>query len=741
MDNKKLLLDETLLFTGNGYIGVRGNFEEGYQKGYDTIRGTYINGFHEIVDISYGEDAYGLPKTSQKMLNVIDTQSIYIYFNGEGFSLFTGEIIKLERKLDIENGYSIRNIEWKSPEGHHIIIEIKRMTSFVHKELFTIDYKITSLNFIGEVKIVSTVHGDVSNYSNINDPRVASGHTKLLNITDVHLGYNAITMSAEAKRSNMKMAVTTIHSIPMSLKKSDDLVTAYNSVNIGIDETIKFTKYTVFTDSLRHDNYVDDGLKILIDVQVEGIHLLYAKQKEYLDEFWKYSKIEVNGEPFVEESVNYSIYQLLASVGKDGKSNVCAKGLSGEGYEGHYFWDTEIYVIPFFTLTNPDIANKLIEYRYSTLEHAKDRALELGHSRGAKIPWRTISGSECSAYFPAGTAQYHINADVAYSIIQNYLFTKNMDMIMEYGYEVLYETARLWLDTGHYYNDTFRIDAVTGPDEYTAIVNNNYYTNAMVKYHLYWTSLFAKKLKENNELEWNGLKNRLNITYEELDEIINASESMYLPINEEMQISLQDDSFMSKKKWDIKNTPKDKFPLLLHFHPLAIYRHKVLKQADVVLAHFLLDNESDEIINNSYHYYEKLTTHDSSLSPCVYSMMASRINETEKAYTYFKKTLRLDLDNLHLNTKDGLHIANAGGTFMTIVYGFAGLRIKEDGLHLKPTLPDEWTDYSFRLNYLGKQVKITIGSNIKVVCDDEIQIIIDSSKYVINKELEIDYEK
>lgn len=736
MNNKKLMLEETLFFTGNGYIGIRGNFEEGYKNDYDSIRGTYINGFYETVDVVYGEDAFGFPKTSEKIVNVIDAQSIIIYLDGEEFSLFSGEIIKLDRKLDIENGCSIRNIEWISPKGHHMLIEIKRMTSFEFLELFTIDYKITSLNFIGEVKIMSSVCGDVSNYSNDKDPRVASGHTKLLKVEDIMCEDNIITMTAYTNTSNMKVATTTSHSVKMKLEKSNDLVLAFYSKNILIGETINFTKYVVYTDNYRHVDYIGEGLKILKEVQLIGINKLYNMQRDYLNIFWKYSKIEIKDQSIIEDSINYNTYQLLASAGRDGKSNVSAKGLSGEGYEGHYFWDTEIYVLPFFTLTNPKIAENLMKFRHFTLDGARKRALDLGHLKGVKIPWRTISGKECSTYFPAGTAQYHINSDVAYSIIQNYLFSNNINMMIDFGFELLIETARLLSDAGHFYKGEFRIDAVTGPDEYTAVVNNNYYTNKMAKYHMYYIGVIANKIKEY-DVKWHGLKSKLELTDIELEEFKKISENMYLPIDNDLNISLQDDSFMAKKEWDIKNTPKDKFPLLLYYHPLTIYRHKVLKQADVVLAHFLLDDETDEIMSNSYSYYENYTTHDSSLSPCVYSMMAARLQDEEKAYDYFMKTLRLDLDNLHHNTKDGLHIANAGGTYMSIVYGFAGFRIKENGIHIKPILPKSWHQYSFSLNYLGALVTITIGNSIKIRCDKAVVIYIDNVKHTIKGEFEL----
>lgn len=742
LEGKELLVDESLLYTGNGYIGVRGNFEEGYPESYGTIRGAYIGGFYETIDVEYGESAHGFPKTAQKLINVFDAQSIKIEIDGEQFSLFQGEVLKLHREMNIEEGYSLRDVEWISPKGHHLKLEIKRMTSFETLELMLIDYKITSVNYSGSIGVSSSIDGDVSNYTNPNDPRVASKHAKVLSIKEKKIGDQSVCVMGVTNRSKLEMAATVAHDIPMNYKILDKSIEGYAQLEIAEGASVTFTKYIVYTDSIRYSDIAGQGKKIIENAMAQGKEYWYAAQKKYLDIFWKYSKIDVEGEGDVEDSLNYNIYQLLASVGKDIYSNISAKGLSGEGYEGHYFWDTEIYIIPFFTLTNPSIAKNLLMFRYNTLPYAKEEALIMGHKKGAKIPWRTISGSECSAYFPGGSAQYHINADVAYSNIQYYLYTLDLDYIRDYGYEILYETARLWLEIGHFNEQgQFMITGVTGPDEYTAIVNNNYYTNAMAGYHLQWTVKFSQLLKERYPSSWEGWVNKLQITEDEINSMDRAGQRMFLPYSEELGINLQDDGFLNKKEWDFENIPKEKYPLVLNYHPLIIYSHKVLKQADTVLCHLLLDDAPEDVIKNSYYYYEKLTTHDSSLSPCVYSMMASRINNPEKAHHYLMDTLRLDLDNLHGNTKDGLHIANAGGAYMAIAYGFGGLRIKEDGLHLRPIKPPHWSRLTFRLNFRGALIKVTLGDQLLIEADQPIDIMIDNREYHIENRMEINYHE
>lgn len=713
LDNQNLLLNESLLSLGNGYLGVRGNFEEGYKSKDSSIRGTYINAFHDETEINYGEKLHAFPEIQQKILNVIDAQTINIYLDDEQFSLFEGEILHLERNLHMDKGYSERIVHWKSAKGKEVKIHFKRLISFVTKELFAIEVKIVPVNNIKLVKIVSIVEGKVSNFVDKNDPRVASGHATRLHISEVrqHESFSIVKNITYAT----KLEVACVTSSELNrveyeyVSKITDSSVEETYLCNG-NEPIQFTKYNVYTDTLRHGkDIVDEALAIhqqLEDISFENLLLV---QRDYLDHYWHNADVKISGEDSLQEGIRFNLFQLLQSVGKEQQSNISAKGLSGEGYEGHYFWDTEIYIFPVFLMTNPEMAKNLLIQRYSILESARVRAKEMGHKKGALFPWRTITGPESSAFFPAGTAQYHISADIAYSYIQYYLVTKDEEFLKYYMAELLFETARLWIDAGHMKEGLFRIDCVTGPDEYTCIVNNNYYTNVMAKHNLLWAAKLYNLLKEDDSKLLNQLGDKLNLSEQEVSEWIDAGEKMYLPYDEKYKINAQDDSFLQKDRWDLANTPKEKFPLLLNYHPLTLYRYQVCKQADTVLAHFLLEDEQDlETMNNSYNYYEQITTHDSSLSSCIFSVMASKFGDKAKAYEYFRKTARLDLDNTHGNTKDGLHMANMGGTWLAIVYGFAGLRVKESGLSLAPVLPDNWNSLEFHLLYQNRTINIKI---------------------------------
>ncbi|PSL41406.1 alpha,alpha-trehalose phosphorylase [Planomicrobium soli] len=711
LDNPNLLVNESLLSLGNGYLGVRGNFEEGYKEDYKSIRGTYINAFHDETEITYGEKLYGFPETQQKILNVIDAQTVQIYLDGELFSLFEGEVLFCERNLHMDKGFAERIVHWISPQGKEVKIYFRRLVSFVTRELFALDIEVEAISPISHVKFVSTVNGDVSNFVDKEDPRLASGHAKRLHVTEVRQENRFSIVKDTTYVTNLEVACVSCSAIESGSHTYDSKATDSSVEETYVcegEEPFRFTKLNVYTDTMRHgSNVAEKAVNILASLQNKPFEELLAEQKTYLDAYWEVADIAIDGDVRVQEGIRFNLYQLLQSVGKDPASNISAKGLSGEGYEGHYFWDTEIYIFPVFLMTNPEIAKNLLLHRYSILDSARQRAKEMGHSQGALFPWRTITGSENSAFFPAGTAQYHISADIAYSYIQYYLATKDEEFMKDYMAEVLFETARLWADAGHMQNGRFRIDSVTGPDEYTCIVNNNYYTNAMAKHNLLWAAKVYELLKAVDSDRLHHLASQLGLTETEVGIWQSAGVNMYLPYDETLGINAQDDSFLQKARWDLKNTPSEKYPLLLNYHPLTLYRYQVLKQADTVLAHFLLEDEQDfETIKNSYDYYEQITTHDSSLSSCVHSIMASKLGYQEKAYDYFNETARLDLENTHKNTKDGLHMANMGGTWLGIVYGFAGLRLKENGLSLAPALPVEWNSLEFRLRYQGRLLKV-----------------------------------
>lgn len=743
LNNDDLMLNETVFHNANGYIGIRGNLEEGYPAGYDTIRGSYINGFYNISEMKQAEKLYGMAEEKQTMVNVADTQSILLQLGEETFSMFQGTVLESKRLLDMEHGFTSRVIKWRSPKGKEAEIIIKRMTSFYQLSLFTIEYSVKALNFSGDIRFISGHKGNVLNYSNPGDPRVAgesfvhilpekmaienqtsyitsrtsksglyicTGVTNLLSkegtSTDTSPCTNADTNAYKSAGTNANISTDTCIGT-CTMKKEEESIDAVIDSAIQMGEIVTLTKYTVFADTIRYADCKAGAEGEMKKALSLSLNELYDRQRIYLNSYWKNSFVRIDGDDELSLAVNYNLYQLMQSVGKDEHCNIAAKGLSGEGYEGHYFWDTEMYILPYFILTNPDIARNLLEYRYKILDLARENAKLLGHKKGALYPWRTIMGKECSGYFPSGSAQYHINGDIAYAVTSYYLATKDMDFIAEKGGEIIFETARLWMDAGCFYKDQFRINEVTGPDEYTCLVNNNYYTNASAKYNLEWAVKFYHLLIKEEKLA--PIVDKIGIREEEIKEFEKAADQMYLPYDEELKINPQDDSFLEKKVWDFAHTPKENYPLLLHYHPMYLYRHQVCKQADTVLAHFIFEDfQPVEIIRKSYEYYEKITTHDSSLSACIFSIMASKLGYVDKAYDYFGDSAMLDLYNTHQNSKDGIHTANMGGNYMAIVYGFGGLRLKEKGLYFAPKLPKEWKGYEFKIIYEGSHMEVKV---------------------------------
>jgi alpha,alpha-trehalose phosphorylase len=741
-------VNESLFSIGNGYIGLRGNFEEGYTGSKGTsLEGTYINGFYESELIKYGEVAYGYAEKSQTMLNVTNSKIIKLHIDDEEFDMLKGEVLSYERTLNFRDGVLRRNIIWNSPKGKRVKILVERLVSFKRKNIYAIHYEVTPLNFTGCIKITSALDGNISNITTENDPRVGSGlKGRVLSVEHKKIEDLSGALVQRTKNTNFLLACAMQHVITANDYTVDNIeeelkVSVEININAEKDSTIKLDKFVAYTTS-RDFNKEEVLVKAeaeTLEAKGSGYENLLEEQKEFLKDFWYRTDIEIEGDDSLQQGVRFNMFHLLQSVGRDGKTNIAAKGLTGEGYEGHYFWDTEIYMFPFFLYTNPEISRKLLEYRYSILPKARERARVMSHKRGALYPWRTIDGEECSAYYPAGTAQYHLNADIAFAVKRYMEAVEDKEFLINFGAEILFETARLFADLGSFIKskgDKFCINEVTGPDEYSALVNNNCYTNLMARENLNYALEVALWMKDNDKEAYNKLVEKIDLKEEELDLWKKAAENMYIPYNEELKIHPQDDSFLDRSPWDFDNTPKENYPLLIHYHPLVIYRHQVCKQADLVLGEVLLSHKfSLEQKKRDFDFYEKLTTHDSSLSTCIFSIAACEIGYYAKAYDYFINTARMDLDNMHGNTRDGIHAANMAGTWMCLINGFGGVRVYDNKLSVNPYIPDQWKKYRFKISYRGRLIEVTVdktGTSYKLLEGNSITIIENGTELLIN---------
>ena len=732
---------ETLYALSNGYLGIRGCFEEGTPAHHS---GTFVNGFHELWPIIYPEEAYGFAKTGQTMLNVPDSTIIQLYVDDEPFTLQTADLLRYQRALDMRAGTLERDVLWETPTGKQIAIKSCRLVSFEHRHLAAIAYEITVLNADAAVDIVSKIHYDPTTQSSksptpYNDPRRSrefASRVLLPQSCDV-LGYRLV-LAQQTRESKMTLACGVDHTLVSdcaftnSKKCGEDTGEIAFSAQAKAGVPIKLVKYMTY-----HTGYSTPATELCmraarsLDRAIEqGFESIQASQRQYLDDFWLRSDVQIEGNPdfddwsaldgrpdfdhridALQQAIHFSLFHVLQASSRTDGLGLPAKGLTGKGYEGHYFWDTEIYVLPFLSYTQPQLAKNLLKFRYSLLDKARRRARAV-NQKGALFPWRTINGEEASAYYAAGTAQYHINADIVYGLRKYVEVTGDTDFLYGEGAEILVETARLWCDLGFFSercSGQFCIHGVTGPDEYNTVVNNNLYTNLMARENLQYAVLTLQTLKEKQPQRFAALIHDVGLDPAEIAVWKKAADHMYLPYDERLKIHLQHDGFLDEKVWDFENTPASQYPLLLHFHPLFIYRHQVIKQADLVLAMFLLGNEfSMAQKQQNFEYYDALTTGDSSLSVCIQSIMASEIGEVEKAFRYATYAIIMDLGNLSGNVKDGCHIASMGGSWMTMVYGFGGLRDYDGQISFDPKLPIEFNRLQFSLTIRGQLLNVDI---------------------------------
>jgi alpha,alpha-trehalose phosphorylase len=716
---------ETIFSIGNGYLGLRGNFDEGRPI---HQRGTFVNGFHETWPIVYGEEAYGFAKTGQTILNVPDGKILKLYVDDEPLYLPTANLLEFNRTLDMKAGTLDRRVLWETPAGKQVLVESRRLVSFEHRHLAAISYRVTVVNAAAPVVISSQLANVEERASEHLDPRKAKGFAQEpLLPRRSYSGDQRVVLGYEVRNSKMTLACGADHLIEtgcphrVETECNDDVGKVVFTVSALAGEPITITKYLTYHTSRGRpvDELCNRAERTLDRAVRDGFDELVRGQRAYLAEFWGRSDVQVDSDPELmgrprgefQQAIRWNLLQILQAVGRAEGVGVPAKGLTGQAYEGHYFWDTEIYVLPFLTYTSPRVARNLLRFRHSMLDKARERAREL-HQKGALFPWRTINGEEASAFYAAGTAQYHLNADIMYALKKYVDVTGDTELLADEGAEMLVETARMWHDLGFFSprkGGRFCIHAVTGPDEYTTVVDNNLFTNLMARLNLHYASSSVAALRERDPERFAALVHRTGLEPEEIDAWWRAADAIYLPYDEEAGIHLQDSDFLDHPVWDFEHTPPENYPLLLHFHPLTIYRHQVIKQADVVLAMFLLGNEfAADVKKRNFDYYDPLTTGDSSLSACIQSIAAAEIGYMDKAMEYGRYAVLMDLADVGHNVSDGCHIASMGGTWMVMVYGFAGMRDFDGQVRFRPRLPDELTRLQFPLTIRGQIVDVAI---------------------------------
>ena len=740
---------ETALALSNGYLGVRAVPEEGRPA---FSPGVFVNGFHETWPIIHAEDAYGLARVGQTIVNVPDASTIELYVDDEPLFVPTARTPEYRRVLDMRNGVLTRQLMWATPSGKHARVRSSRLVSLEHRHVLAVSYEVT-LDHRAPVVLCSRVvnranAGRLDSGGAVNDPRIARrlGRRVLEPRVVDHVG-GRLVLGYQTVDSGMSLGVTVDHVLDVpsahqiSVTADPDTSEYIVTVDAQPDVPIRVAKYAAYHTAHRATvgELLERGHRTLDRVAPAGFEQLRDEQRRCLDRFWDRADVTIEDtlrHPVrMQQAVRWNLFHLAQATWRAENAGIPAKGLTGDAYDGHYFWDTETWVLPFLAYTQPRVARNLLRFRHGMLDKARARARDL-ELRGALFPWRTISGDEASAYHLAGTAQFHLNADIAYAIRRYVDVRGDTGLLLESGVEILVETARMWLDLGFIGGDSrFHIHGVTGPDEYTAMVDDNAYTNLMARLNLRYAAATVRQFLSEYPREFARLRADLSLGDSEPDDWDHAAERMYVPHDAVRRITPQDATFLTHERWDFSDAATDGFPLLLHHHPLTMYRRQVLKQADVVMAMFLLGNEfSLEQKRRNFEYYDPITTGDSSLSASIQSIVASEIGSEEAACRYLDFALLVDLADVAGNVSDGVHIASAAGSWMAMVFGFGGVRDFDGRLVIDPRLPRRFNSLAFSLRFRDRQIRVHLthdSERIRLDEGDPLEVVIRGEEQVL----------
>ncbi|MFJ4467477.1 glycoside hydrolase family 65 protein [Streptomyces sp. NPDC089424] len=697
---------ESVFALSNGHLGWRGNLDEGEPHG---IPGSYLNGFYEAHALPYAEGGYGYPESGQTAINVTNGKVIRLLVGDEPFDLRYGKVHSHERVLDLRAGLLHRHCEWTSPAGSTVRLHSTRLVSFTQRAIAAVAYEVEALDAAVRIVLQSELIANEQLPTVSGDPRTAAVLKSPLESEENRASGNRLLLVHATRRSKLRIATAADHTVEgpagtqTSSESTADVARLTVTTQLAAGEKLRIEKMVAYGWSRMRSlpavrDQVEAALAAASSTRWEG---LVEEQRTYLQRFWERSDVEVDGDDELQQAIRFALFHVLQAGARAEQRAIPGKGLTGTGYDGHTFWDTETFVLPLLTYTSPGAVAEALRWRQATLPAARERARQLG-LRGATFPWRTIDGAECSAYWPAGTAAFHINADVADSVIRYVSATGDEDFARSSGVELLVETARLWMSLGHQdHRGLFHIDGVTGPDEYSAIVNDNTYTNLMAARNLRGAAQAVDRYPDDAAA--------LGADGREAASWRHAAESMHIPYNEDLGVHEQHAGFTDRQPWDFAGTRPDQYPLMLNFPYFDIYRKQVVKQADLVLAMYTCGDCFDmEHKSRNFDYYESLTVRDSSLSACCQAVVAAEVGNERMAYEYAVEAAFIDLNDLHMNTRDGLHIASLAGTWMALVGGFGGMRHNEDNLTFVPRLPEKFSRLAFHMIIWGRRLRVEI---------------------------------
>jgi alpha,alpha-trehalose phosphorylase len=704
LDLETLAQTESVLALSNGHIGLRANLDEGEPYG---VPGTYVNGFYEARALPYPESAYGYPEAGQTVVNVTDGKVMRLQVDDEPFDVRYGRLLSHERVLDFRDGLLRRRAEWESPAGQKVRVSSTRLVSFTQRAVAAILYEVEALDDRARVVVQSELVANQPLPAPSRDPRSAGAPSANLRSEDfVHHDTGAVLVHT-TEGSGLRLAAGMDHMVEEPGKTGTwgqgdpDLARITVAAQLEAGQRLRIVKFLAYGWSRERSAPAlrDQVEAALAAARYGGWEGLLAEQRAYLDDFWNRADVRLEGDAELQQAVRFALFHVLQSAARAERRAIPAKGLTGPGYDGHTFWDTESFVLPVLTYTAPAAVADELRWRHSTLQLARERAGQLGLS-GAAFPWRTIHGEECSGYWPASTAAVHINADIADAVVRYRAATDDDEFELDAGLEILVETARLWRSVGHHDRQgRFRIDGVTGPDEYSALADNNVYTNLMAQRNLRAAADAAGRHPRHAAT--------LGVEAEEAASWRDAAEAMMVPYDEDVGVHPQAEGFTQHELWDFQATRADQYPLLLHFPYLDLYRKQVVKQADLVLAlHVRGDAFTPEEKARDFAYYEPITVRDSSLSACTQAIVAAEVGHLDLAYEYLCEAAMMDLADLENNVREGIHMGSLAGAWLATVAGLGGMRDHDGELSFAPRLPGPLRHLVFRLSFRGRLLQV-----------------------------------
>jgi len=701
---------ESIFALSNGHIGWRANLDEGEPH---VLAGSYLNAFYEEIPLPYAETAYGYPEAGQTIVNVTNGKIIRLLVDDEPFDIRYGKLRLHERVLDLKTGVLKRTVEWESPTHRVIRVRSTRLVSLVHRALAAIQYEVESLGGAADFVLQSElVANEPVGQRADKDPRgPAIVESPLVSQFASHEGKRAVLIHS-TKRSELTVATGMDHLVSappgsdVTSESGPDHARVTVTSRLKPGQRLSLVKFVAYGWSSQRSapalrSQIEGALASALDHGWKG---LASAQREYLAEFWARADVELKGDPEVQQAIRFALFHVLQAAARAEQRAIPAKGLTGPGYDGHTFWDTETFVLPVLTYTAPAAAADVLRWRFQILEAARKRAKDLGLN-GAAFPWRTIHGEECSGYWPASTAAFHINADIADAVLRYVTATNDLQFEQTVGVELLVETARLWISLGHHdRNGHFRIDGVTGPDEYSAIEDNNLYTNLMAQRNLRAAADAVGRHR--------AVADRLKVRATEVKAWRKAADQMFIAYDQALEVHQQSSGFTHHERWDFRRTKADQYPLFLHFPYFDLYRKQVVKQADLVLAmHLRGDAFTDEQKARNFAYYEAITVRDSSLSSCTQSIIAAEVGHLQLAHDYLGEAALMDLGDLEHNVREGVHMGSLAGAWLAVVHGLGAMRHHGDSLAFAPRLPPRIQSLTFRLTFLGRLIKVSVNRN------------------------------